>query len=392
MRKKSQVNAAVLVAIISGLIILYVVFLPEGEREAILEDNLTEEDDGGAETVSEGVLLLEHPGRLAYLKEKELEHIIPPMNLYTSTEATILKSISSVYIKNGVFDKQAKSIAFSVSDLANTKNVILSFDIKKSEGRLVVKLNGDEIFNGEVTESNMEPLNLPSENLKSENLVEISVSEVGFMFWKTNEYTLENLKILADVTDVSARKGTGAFFVEDAEAQNLQSAKLKFFPDCEVRKVSKLDVLINNYNVISSIPDCGMLQTVEFSPFILIEGENKLEFKTDKGQYLIDRIVVKTELKEAPSYVQYFELSENQMQRIGNKKMDVNLTLIFVDKETEKEADIIINGKKTYMPSTKEISFSKKINDYVDEGTNSLKIIPKKTIDVKDLKVELIEK
>ena len=176
------------------------------------------------------------------------------------------------------------------------------------------------------------------------------------------------------------------------ERKKLKSSKLKFFPDCEVRKVSKIDVLINNYNVFSSIPDCGMLQTVEFSPFTLIEGENKLEFKTDKGQYLIDRIVVKTELKEAPSYVQYFELSENQMGRIEDNEMDLNLTLVFVDKETEKEADIIINGKKSYMPLTKEISFSKKINEYVEEGTNSLKIIPKKTIDLKDLKVELIEK
>ncbi len=392
MKKKSEVNAAVLVAIISGLIVLYIMFLPGEERKNLLESNLTEEDNGDEEDVSEEVLLLEHPGRLAYLKETEMDHVIPPMNLYTSTEATILKSINSLYVKNGVFDKQSKTIIFSVTDLANTKNVIMSFDVKKSEGRLIIKLNGYEVFNGEATERNMEPLNLAVENLKSENTIEISASEVGFMFWKTNEYSLESLKILADVTDVSARKGSGVFFMEQAELDNLKSSKLKFFPDCEVRKVSKIDVLINNYNVFSSIPDCGMLQTVEFSPFTLIEGENKLEFKTDKGQYLIDRIVVKTELKEAPSYVQYFELSENQMGKIEDKEMDLNLTLVFVDKETEKEADIIINGKKSYMPLTKEISFSKKINEYVEEGTNSLKIIPKKTIDLKDLKVELIEK
>ena len=365
--------------------------MPEGEREDLLEKNLTE-DNGDEEDVSEEVLLLEHPGRLAFIRETELEHIIPPMNLYTSTEATLLKSINSLYVKNGVFDRQAKTVTFAIADLANTKNIILSFDIKKHEGRLIIKLNGYEVYNAEALERNIEPLYLTQESLRSENTLEISVSEVGFMFWKTNEYILENLKILADVTDISARKGSGVFFMEDAEVQNLKSSKLKFFSDCDIRRVSRLDVLINNYNILSSIPDCGMLQTVEFSPFILIEGENKLEFRTDKGQYLIDRIVVKTELKDTPSYVQYFELDKDQMESVEDQNTDINLTLVFVDKETEKEADIIINGKKTPLPLTKEISFSKNINNYVEEGTNSLKIIPKKTLDIKDLKVELIER
>ena len=63
-------------------------------------------------------------------------------------------------------------------------------------------------------------------------------------------------------------------------------------------KVGKLDVFINSNNVFSSVPDCGTLRPVEFAPSVLSEGENKIIFRTDRGNYLIDQIVVKTELED----------------------------------------------------------------------------------------------
>ena len=389
MEKKAQVNAAVLVAIIAGLIILYVLFLPAEETEKFLEEDFQEdENDEGDDEEEERVLLEESPGTLPYIKENEMEHIIPPMNLFISTSSEVIKDVNAIYIKNGMFDKKSKIVQFAVPD--NSENLILSFDVAQSEGMLEVKLNGYELFNGQVS-GNIDPISLPKAALREDNNIKLSVSDVGFMFWKTNEYTIENLKIIGDVTDTSSRKGTGSFFLEGSEADNIKSAKLKFFPDCEVRRVARLDILINNYDILSSIPDCGMLQTVEFSPFILVEGENRIEFRTDKGQYLIDRIVVKTELKDTPSYVQYFELDAGDIENIEDDDLDVNMTLVFIDDETEKEADIIINGRKTTMPLTEEIAYSRNIDPYVEEGTNAIKILPKKTLEIREMKIELIE-
>ena len=58
MRKaQGGLNAAVLVAIIAGLIILYILFLPEAEREALLENKSISKISGGSDNDNEDVLL-----------------------------------------------------------------------------------------------------------------------------------------------------------------------------------------------------------------------------------------------------------------------------------------------------------------------------------------------
>lgn len=384
---KGQVNAAVLVAIIAGLIILYIIFLPGEERREILGE---EEADTSTTTAEEDILLSEHVGRLEKPRGGIVEHSIDPVNLYTKKEDKVLKSLSSVYVRNGWFDKKTSTLTFKLDAPSNTANALLSFNVKKHKGRIIIRLNDNEIYNNEIKTINVEPIILPNEYLREDNTIEISVSGVGIRFWRTNEYILENVKVTASVTDISARRSENIFIVAESEKQNLDEVKLKFSAECTPTEAGILNVLINNQNIFSSVPDCGSLTVREFSPFYLSAGENRLTFRIERGRYLIDQIKIRTELKETPSYVEYFELDEDQYDDVLDDRKDVNLTIEFVDDEELKEADIILNGRKIRL-RTYERLWSKNIDSYVREGTNALKITPETTLDIVELKVELID-
>src|SRR3990167_7391978 len=146
--KKSQtgINAAVLVAIIAGLIILYILFLPSVEREELLEGEVKKSKAASEE---ENILLKEFPGRLDIIKDIE-DKTIPNIFLFETTNAKELEMINPFIARNGWFDKKSKSVNFRLDDLENMDNVILSFAAKKHKGTLIIKLNDETIFENEI--------------------------------------------------------------------------------------------------------------------------------------------------------------------------------------------------------------------------------------------------
>ena len=107
------------------------------------------------------------------------------------------------------------------------------------------------------------------------------VTGVGWKFWRTNEYLLENIKISASVTDVSTRESEMTFQVSSTEKNNLDLVKLRFFADCDKNKVEPLQIYMNNERIFSSVPDCGSLRSMDISPHYLLSDENRILFRTD---------------------------------------------------------------------------------------------------------------
>jgi hypothetical protein len=389
LKKAQGGNAAVLVAIIAGLIILYILFLPSEERMELLGEN--ESEEGVGEEEDENMLLSDKPGRFQHLSREEVEHPIPTVNLYTKEEATVIKEISSIYVKNAWFDEESKELKFTLKDPDNSRNVLLSFDATKHQGRLIIRLNGHEIYNSEIKIVNVAPIILQQELLTVDNNLQFEVSSVGARFWRTNEYILQGVKVTADVTDISTREGKNIFLLSEAEKENIEEIKLKFTPYCNTKEVGPLDIVINNHNIFSGVPDCDILNTIAFSPFYVLEGENNLVIKAERGRYIVDRINIQTKLKEAPSYVYYFEVTDEQMEKIEDNEAEINLTFRFVDDIEEKEADLIINGRKARLPRTKDVEYSKDITMYVLDGTNSLKIVPATSFDIVEMEIEYVE-
>jgi len=385
--KKAQdaSNAATLVAIIAGLILLYIMFMPPAERVKLLDENSTS-DDGT--TASNLTMLLVYPGRLDYIGQKDIEHTIPPLNLYTKTEAKILKSVSSLYVSNNIFKKNFATLNFDISDLTNTANPTLSFNINKASGRLIITLNGNSVYDATIT-SPSKTLYLDRTMLKEHNEVVFSVSGVGIMFWATNQYELEDVKIMADLTDISQQKSSAVFLVSSTEKNNLDKVYVKFNPNCVQSAVGKLNVFVNEFNVFSSIPDCNSLRPIEIPGTHLASGENRISFMTEKGAYLIDNIIVKSVLKEAVYPTYYFELNNTQYNDISNGARSLKMYLKFVNDLDYKKGKIYINGHLTYIDSYNS-TYEKDVSQFAKAGNNGVEIIPATTLDIRELEIKII--
>ena len=390
---QSGSGAATLVAVIALLIVLYILFLPPDVRKDLLEEE--SDGPGGTGTGSGRVvtnLLTDHPGRLEQIDKLEIEHYLPAVSLFSLAGAEVFKKAGSIYVKNGIFDNKEEKLTFNIPDLDNTDNVLLSFSVKDAMGRLTVLLNGEEIYNNEISTKNVMPIELPKDSLVDSNVLDFKVSEVGFRFWRTNEYTLENVQVTGDVTDVTTRESKNVFVISQTEKFNLEKALLRFLPDCRQADVGILEIQINNRQAYSSVPECGVLKTIEFSPAILENGENKLYFSSNNGRYLIDQISITSRLKEIAFPVYFFDVSGNQYSDIVSGRDDVNLSMRFVDSQDFKRGRIYINGK-TLSINTKDATFSKVIDNYIEVGQNGIRIEPDNTVlDIIELKVDIVRR
>ncbi|HLD88718.1 MAG TPA: hypothetical protein VI894_00780 [Candidatus Nanoarchaeia archaeon] len=389
-RGQDATNAATLVAILAALIILYLMFLPPQTREELLFPNKTTNKTATATQETEAnTLLKESPGRLSYLGQNEYEHTLPSFTLYRTISAKELKSENPFVARTGWFDKKTKNISFSIADFANTENIALSFVAPEHEGNLIIRLNSNTVFESAVESLNVEPINLPKELLGKSNTLEFSVSGVGWQFWKTNQYAIKNLKITADITDVSRQESRNLFTATATEKFNLEKSTLRFVPNCRENDVGILDININTYNVFSAVPDCGIANRLEVPTGIIDSGENRITFKTNKGSYLIDQISITNKLKEQPSTVYYFEISQKQFDDIQNSRQKANFTISFVESDKDKEAAITINGHSLGI-SQKKNEYSRIIEkSWLNSGTNYIKIEPKATLDVVSLIIRL---
>jgi hypothetical protein len=385
--KKAQ--AAGLVGIILLLIIFYIILLPPEEREELLGDEGAKGGKGETKQTQKNVTLLSvNPGRIDFLELDEVEHDIPSFTLFKTTEAKEIKKENPFIIRNGLFDKKFKNFTFNIENLDNVDNVLFSFRLKKHKGILTIKLNGNNIFENEITTVNVEPIILSKDFLRNKNTLSFSVSGVGIKFWTTNEYSFTDIKITADITDISRQESRNVFFVTEKELTNIEKATLKFNPDCRLIDVGILDIALNRRNIYSAVPDCGTLNKIEFSPGLIDIGENNIVFKTNKGSYLIDQIQVKTKLIEPTFPIYYFEVNETISNSIINGTADITLLIDFVDDDESKNLDLNINGHLTNIDQT-EPHYDRRINSWVDEGNNYIEIRPKTTLNIVNLRVEV---
>jgi len=388
MHKKSQggMNAAVLVAIIAGLIILYIVFLPSSERKKLIEERATETTSGGD---TSNVLLKAFPGMLSTSSNLEDEKEIPNIFLVETTNAKEMEKINPFIVRSGWFDKKAKKIDFWLEDPDNTDNVVVSFTAKKREGILTIKLNNVIVFENELTSEIIEPVKLDKKLLQKTNLLEFSVSSVGLKFWTTNEYSLENVRIIGDITDTSKQESTNLFTLSDSEFSSMDKATLKFIPYCgNVNDLGTLDIYINNKKLFSSVPVCDNAYRQSVPKSALNEGENNIVFKTSKGSYSVEQIRIALEFKEPAVKTYFFEVSSDAFQSIRNGNDDAVLTIKLVDDNKQKRAKLDVNGHIETI-ETDKAAFSKNINSRISEGNNYLRLEPLEDMEVVELKIEL---
>jgi len=387
--KKAQdaSSAATLIAVIALLIIFYLLFIPPSFRDQILEGNETTGTTGTSSSTSKEPVMKASPGTLSKISSEEMEHNIPSVVLYSKKESKVLSSVGALSVKESIFGTKAAALQLNIEDLENTDNILLTFVDKKMKGGLIVKVNGNEIFNGEIAQENPEPLVIDKKFLvRGTNNIEFEAEKVGFAFWRVNRHNLQSVQVTGEIKDISKQMSRNIFIVSATEKSNVKRSILRFTPDCITGKTGKLNVLINQHSVYYSVPDCGGHIAIEFTPDALREGENTIVFDSEEGNYLVDLIRITSEMKEVLQPAYYFEITSAVMSDVRDGKYSLMLKLKFTDDNEQKSGILNINGRETSIFQT-EIEYEKNINDYVIEGNNAIKIVPETTLEIISMEV-----
>ncbi len=317
-KKAKGVGAPNLILAITVLVILYILFLPPNDRAALLGEQTTtvtapgqvisgEQNQNNIVYTGKETLVSVVPGTIDYTALNELEIPLNSFTLYKSVSAQTLEEFNPTYVKNGVGDRIDKNLSFELYSLNNIDNVMLSFSAKQHTGVLNIKLNGNSIYEYDIMSTNPEPIKIKTSLLDTKNTLEFSVTGVGWKFWETNEYSLEDIKIIADVADTSRQESLNTFYVSKEQGESIETARLEFHPDCKISEVGKLTITINDRKVFSAIPDCGTLNFVEFPPNYIFIGKNTINFNTEEGSYLVDLISIELEFEDNEIPVFYFD-------------------------------------------------------------------------------------
>src|SRR3989344_3528446 len=225
MKKGQAAGAAVLLAIIAGLIIMFIILIPPSEREELLGSGDSPINRSDDDFVSAKVLLRENPGRLDFLDKKEVEHPLPIINVYTKEESKVIAQKNLARVSKKVFSEQISDFPFFIDDLEIVDNLLLSFTVnQESEGNLIVLLNGAEIYNAPAAAGAARPINIPKNALQKNNLIVFTASSPGIAFWKSHQIIVEEIQIVADVTNVQAQQSRNIFLITETEKRYFGTA------------------------------------------------------------------------------------------------------------------------------------------------------------------------
>ncbi|MFH0701748.1 MAG: hypothetical protein V2A62_04895 [Candidatus Woesearchaeota archaeon] len=389
-RGQSAAGAALFLAIVAGLLIMFIVLMPPQERAELLGDKSSSSSISSSSGSGASNLLLTSPGKIDYLARRDMEHPLPVVQVFTQAQSEILAEKSLIYARKNLFGHEESIFKFEVNDLVNTKEVMLNFKVKEVSGRLNILLNGETVFNAPVEADNSLTLNLPQNSLKESNELIFGVSSPGMAFWATNEVSIEEAKVVGQITNLEGQYSKQVFLVSETEKRNLEKVVLRFQPECKNGKVGKLRVALNNNEIYNSIPDCELaLVPIEIAPNLIQENENSLVFQTERGSYVLSHVSITSKLKELDFPTYYFGLSHETYSDIVNGSKSVELKVYFVDDGESKYGDILVNGHY-YGFDTKALSMKMNISSDVVQGNNAIKIKPRKTVEVRELRADLI--
>lgn len=357
--RKGQMGAAILVALIAALIILYILFLPPAERAALLGESTGTNPDG-TPTNPANVIYTSLVGRVMVPSNPDIAHELPTVPVRAVEEGSVLARRDTMVIENNVFEKHPTTIIIAARP-ALTRNAYLSMNLASiTDGRLIVTLNDEEIYNQAPRSRTIPPIALT--NLQNANTFEFATSSVGFAFWRTNRATLTDVKITADVTDLSGASVVQRFTLTETELESMQTSLLSFVPICT--KEGSVTIMVNNAEVYAGAPDCETLNTLEIAPTRFVAGENLIGYSTKTADILLDRGRLTTTSQETAN--KQFSFTIDPARVAGRPIM---LRVLFAD-TTDKEGYVTINGNR--MPIAGGASAAMPITTALRPGQNGI--------------------
>ncbi len=383
--KKSQSagSIAVLIVLIALFMVLYLIFIPPEDRARLLQYNTTSDSDGNGDgnVKSSNVLLSQVPGLVKPFDKDESKHEIDAVQLYFKNEPIVEDLATSINVNRNLFNSETKELRFNLQDLNNLNKATLFFFVNEAKGELIIELNNVEIFNSKTR--SLENIILPKGLLKETNILTFESSKPSLL--GKNLYSLSDIKIRENF-ELTNTKEERRVVLSSSE---VGKGELNFFIFCNQAPIgSRLRVFINQKESFNDVVSCVSTEkNIEISEDDLKEGENKILFEIDKGDFLLNGIELKVNLEEGGYRTYKFALTEKQVDDILASAKEIKLTMNFKD-DKEKRATININGNELSL-DTKELDYNVFITSYIKEGNNFIRMSPSNefTVDLLEIKV-----
>ena len=384
---QSAIEVSILIFIITGILIGYVILIPEDQRNELLDDEDDTSTDGTSSTSTDSgtSLLSASPGEIEPRKSETMIYGIDPTKLYSRIETETQTLANSLTVSRSLIHNDYKNIYFDV-DRDNLDQLELLFLIVESKGNLKVEINDQEIYYDELT-SNVLPLEIPVSYLIDEdNILKLTSNSPGWRLFSSNYYTIQDVELIKDylVEDTSKIK---TFSIDNVNT--LKSATLSYYITCNTPDEGRLTITLNEREVFDDDIFCEYLEKRE----LVLDDDylrttNTLIFEIDEGDYNLDEIEVAllSEGRDYPTYT--FELDSDDYEDVSSGEKEVFLEVSFGDDSSHKEATIYVQ-EYSFNINTYSTDYEKEISSYVDNGANTIKIQPSVTFDIENFKVVL---
>ncbi|MCC7574693.1 hypothetical protein KO361_03825 [Candidatus Woesearchaeota archaeon] len=386
-------HAAILVIIITGLLVLFVLSISPEEREKLLNDETT---TNGEDPLFPGstTLIRAVPGQVKYSPETEIIHEFSPFNLNAEVKGELIHTKNSMYLKNSAFEKITDTITFKINP-ETTNNILLNFNVEQSSGSLIIHLNGETIYNAPIRPGNSPPINIAPSLLRQENTLQFQVSGPGAAFWRYNHYTIKDINLYGDITDLTRSKATQVFNIATKEANELKASNIRYLPACKPETTKNLRVHINNFEIFSGIPDCEVFNTIQIPINYLYEGINDITFQIEEGRVLIDRAIIQNSLEKPYTLTYYFEVQDKYFNFVNDEyelknNYETMLDITFPN-NNQKRFELTINGKPISF-NTARLRETRSMQFFLQPGTNSIQINPKSELTITEIRIRIREK
>lgn len=379
---------ASLIMVIALAIALYVLLIPPEERQALIEGETTEETTRTSETIE---LLSESPGELSPRQETGTIHSINAINLFIKTEPEVVQLAEDLEVKHTLFTKSSPTVSFETKNRDDLKKASFYFSVQEPRGTLKLKINNNNFYAKKMETGGIKIIDIPATYLKDVNEVEITTSSPGLAFWRTNEYNLKDVGVRLEYEHINAKE-TRTFSMTQQELDKIKETKLTYVQVCNApleQDTTQLRIILNDQELVENYIRCVTTpQTIELEKSDLKEGQNTITFIINDGEFAFNQIRIETKSEDITYPTFFFTINQENFEKIQTNKKDAIMKIYLQDDDKDKNARLNINDETIFMKTT-ESKAEYDISDYLEQGTNFIRIQPTTTYSMVGLKVTL---
>ncbi len=286
-----------------------------------------------------------------------------------------------VEISKGLFDDKKYSFSAEINDKLD--NVIDGwinlYVLNAGEGRLIVKINGNVVYNQKTIPGKVF-INLDKSLLKNYNVIEISSGMPGIQFWSTSNYAIEKVEFGVNVYGNLVKSYD--FTLYGSELKSFTGGEVKF--NVEDREgFGNLIIKINGRDIFRGVPSGSFSKSFEIFDVGLVNGVNNIEFSTERDtNYKLDdvQIIISHREESSKSRTFSFKITDSDYEKLQKgKKGRVSFMLLDSDFNGNLALKIIdTSGQEHQLDYVQSYAIGKTINVYfgpndVGVGTNYVK-------------------